>query len=271
MIAFPYPKYLNAVLNTDQAAAFLMLSVEAARERGIPEDRWLYWWGGAHTQEEAWWASERPSFVQCPAMIDAGTASLENAGVSIDDIDRIDFYSCFPIAVEMAAKQLGLEEDDPRGFTVTGGLPYAGGPASAYCLHSIATMADLLRESPGTKGLVTGNGWYLTKHSATVVSREPAEGALAPGGAVDVAAAPGPVKIVDEAGGAATLETYTLLYGRDGAPERGIAIGRLDDGSRFLANTPDERDVLERFAAVENVGRRGVVSSRDGHNRFEPC
>jgi acetyl-CoA C-acetyltransferase len=248
-----------------------MMSADAARAYGIPEDRWVYWWGGAHAHERAWYASERPDFAACPALRAAAGGALDRAGIGIDDVDLIDFYSCVPVAVEMACEMLGVDEADPRDLTVTGGLPYAGGPGNSYTLHALAVVVDRLRAGAGRAALVTGNGWYLTKHSATVVSREPAEGALAPGGAVDVAAAPGPVKIVDEAGGAATLETYTLLYGRDGAPERGIAIGRLDDGSRFLANTPDERDVLERFAAVENVGRRGVVSSRDGHNRFEPC
>ena len=84
-----------------------------------------------------------------------------------------DFYSCFPVAVEMACQMLNLAIDDPRGFTVTGGLPYAGGPASAYTLHSLAAMVGRLRENPGDRGLVTGNGWYLTKHSAAVLSSAP--------------------------------------------------------------------------------------------------
>ncbi len=275
MIAYPYTKYLNAVLNTDQACAYLMLSVEAARALEIPEERWLYWWGGATTQEEAWWASERPNFAACPAMLDASSAALDNAGTSIEEIDRIDFYSCFPIAVEMAAEQLGLEEDDPRGFTVTGGLPYAGGPASAYCLHSIATMADLLRDGPGSKGLVTGNGWYLTKHAASVWSTERKPGELPrdglrqerPSDAVETA----PVPVAEEAHGTGVVETYTVVYDREGAPEKGIVLGRTEDGRRFLANTPSDRDLLEAFVAAEEIGREGKLSHEDGLNRFEPA
>ena len=274
MIAFPYPKYLNAVLNTDQAAAFLMTSVEAARTLGVPEDRWVYWWGGAHTQEQAWWASERPNFAQCPAMLDASGSALENAGVSSDELDAIDFYSCFPIAVELAAAQLGLAEDDPRLFTVTGGLPYAGGPASAYCLHSIASMAERLREHPGSKGLVTGNGWYLTKHAASVWSSERKPGGLPRNGLVNplpgdqMERAPAPA--VTEAHGPGSIETYTVVFDREGAPARGIVLGRLLDGRRFLANTPDERSLLESFVASEEVGREGKLSHQDGLNRFDP-
>ncbi len=275
MIAYPYTKYLNAVLNTDQAAAMLMMSAEAARSLGIPEDRWIYWWGGAHTQEEAWWASERPNFAQCPAMLDASLGALSNAGLSIDDIDLIDFYSCFPIAVEIAAAQLGIQEDDPRGFTVTGGLPYAGGPASAYCLHSLAAMAERLRERPGARGLVTGNGWYLTKHAASVWSTEPKPGALPSAQLSEQRAATGmeraPTPVDPEARGSATIETYTVIYDRQGAPERGIVLGRSDEGKRFLANTPPDRDLLESFVAREQVGRTGQLTDRNGQTCFEPA
>ncbi len=275
MIAFPYPKYLNAILNTDQAAALLLLSVEAARSFGVPEDRWLYWWGGAQATEDAWWASERPNFAQCPAMLDASTGALENAEVGIDEIDLIDFYSCFPIAVEIAAQQLGLDEDDPRGFTVTGGLPYAGGPASAYCLHSLAAMVERLRERPGARGLVTGNGWYLTKHAASVWSTGPKPGALPSAQHPEQRPATGmeraPAPVDPEARGPAIIETYTVIYDREGAPERGIVLGRSDEGKRFLANTPPDRDLLESFVAREQVGRTGQLTDRNGQTCFEPA
>ena len=58
-----------------------------------------------------------------------------------------------------------------------------------------------------------------------------------------------------EADGAGVVETYTVVHGREG-PERGIVIGRLEDGRRFLANTPDDRALLEAFVAREELGRR---------------
>src|SRR4051794_35134793 len=97
-----------------------------------------------------------------------GKRALEMAGVSLDDIALFDLYSCFPVAVEVGAEELGLALDDPRGLTVTGGLPYAGGPGNNYVMHSVAAMAEKLRGRPGAYGLVTGNGWYLTKQSTGV-------------------------------------------------------------------------------------------------------
>ena len=47
---------------------------------------------------------------------------------------------------------------------MTGGLPYFGGPGNNYVTHSIAEMMDTVREKPGSRGLVTANGNYVTKN-----------------------------------------------------------------------------------------------------------
>lgn len=273
MISWPYTKYLNAILNTEQAASLLVCSVAKARSMGIPESKWVYWWGGAKSQEKAWWTSERPDFAACPAMQDTLTSTLANAGVDVSEIDHIDFYSCFPVAVEMACEVLGLDVADPRGFTVTGGLPYAGGPASAYTLHSLAAMVGRLRDNPGDKGLVTGNGWYLTKHSAAVLSSAPKTGAL-PGSrlldklpSADMPTAP--IAVADAPTGEGVIETYTVAYGRDGKPDRGIVLGRTTGGQRFLANTPGDPSMLEEFVLQERVGQTGRLRHQDGMLVFE--
>lgn len=267
MVAFPYTKYLNSVIETDQAAAVWITSAATARAHGVPQERFVYCWGGAHAVERAWFPSERPDFAACPALAAAARAALARAGAELEAVDWIDFYSCFPVAVEIACEMLGLDEEDPRGFTLTGGLPYAGGPGNNYTLHALAAMVVRLRAAPGTVGLVTGNGWYLTKHSALVCASAPPEKQAeappqeaGPEARVPLACAEGP----------AVLETYTVLYDREGAPQRGIAIGRLEGGERFLANTPGDRETLEAFAAREQVGRRGRVRVVSGRNLFEP-
>ena len=222
-------------------------------------------------EERAWYATERPSFVESAAPRAAAGDALATAGVGVGEVDLIDFYSCFPVAVEMACEMLGIEEADPRGLTLTGGLPYGGGPGNNYTLHSLATAAERLRGGAARSALVTGNGWYLTKHSATVLASEPKQGALVRAAEADVSGEPDPMGVRVEAEGAAVVETYTVLYDRDGTPARGIVIGRLDaDGARFVANTPDDPDALARFVAVENVGRPGKVHHRNGANCFEP-
>jgi acetyl-CoA C-acetyltransferase len=271
MVAYPYTKFMNAVMETDQAAAILMTSAAAARDLGVPEQRMVHWWGGAYAQEEAWYPSERLDFAVCPALREAVGGALDEAALSVDEVDHFDFYSCFPVAVEMACEMLGLAEDDPRGLTVTGGLPYFGGPGNEYTLHALATMVEGVRSTPGTKGLVTGNGWYLTKHAATVVASGPRDGGLPAQRREDEGVVPETTASTESAEGDATLETYTVVFDREGAPLRGIVLGRTDEGRRFVANTPEDRLLLEAFVAAEEVGRRGRVSHRDGRNLFDPA
>jgi len=277
MIRFPYTKYLNAVLVTDQAAGLLIASQEMARQLGIPEADWVYWRGGALEIEDPWFVSERPSFAESPSLSSCHRAALENAGLDLDEIDFFDFYSCFPSAVAMACEMLGLAQDDPRGLTLTGGLPYAGGPGNSYSLHALASAFDALREGRGEHAFVTGNGWYLTKHSAVVLSRVPAPPNTDP--RADAASSQAraewkapPVALRGEVQGMATVETYTIVHARDGAPEQGIIVGRLEEtGDRFLANTPNDPRLLESLEACELIGTRGRVRSSDGTNEFLPA
>lgn len=274
MISFPYPKYLNAVLNTEQAAGLIVCSAAKAQSLGITKDRWVYWWGGAESQEKAWWCSERPDFTQCPSMKDTHISALHNAGVDIGEISHFDFYSCFPVAVEMACEMLGLKITDSRGFTVTGGLPYAGGPASAYTLHSLAEMVRVLREHPGNRGMVTGNGWYLTKHSAAILSSTPKAGELSVSHLINdlpsLAMATEPKKVDVDASGEAVIESYTVSYNREGDPVRGIVLGKTAKGSRFLANTPEDPSFLHEFVREEQVGRPGSLKKVAGKSLYTP-
>jgi acetyl-CoA C-acetyltransferase len=184
------------------------------------------------------------------------------AGVSIDDIAYFDLYSCFPAAVQLGRDALGIEPEDPRPLTVTGGLPYFGGPGNNYTMHSIAQMVEQLREDPERAGLVTGLGWYATKHAVGVYSGRPPSGAWErtdPGvDQSELNRLPRP-ELTDDADGPATIETYTVIHDRDGQPQRGIVIGRLDDGRRFIANTPGDLGLLDSITAREFVGERGAV------------
>ncbi len=276
MIGFPYPKYMNAIMEVDQSAALLMTSVAAARELGIHPSRFVYPWGGADAQD-LWLVSDRVNYHSSPAIRITGQRALAMAGVGLDQIDRFDLYGCFPSAVQIGRDMLGIAPDDPRPLTVTGGLPYHGGPGNNYVMHAIATMMQQLRAAPGSIGLVSGLGWYLTKHSIGIYSAAPPDrapdwlGVRADAARLqaEIDAAPHPI-LVPHANGRGSIETYTVLHDRDGTPVTGIVIGRLDDGRRFLANTPDDRSVLEGLMDHEAIGRRGEVSEAGGVNRFDP-
>jgi acetyl-CoA C-acetyltransferase len=270
-IGYPYTKYMNAVLDVDQAAAVLLTSAGEARALGIPRDRWVYLWASADAVDR-WFVSERRNYHSAPALRVAGARVLAAAGVGIDRVRYFDLYSCFSSAVETARDMLGIPASDERSLTVTGGLPYAGGPGSNYTTHAIATMLGRLRADPGALGLVTALGWYITKHAVGIYGAEPPPNGWRRAEPYDDAAAPATdaPALAETPSGAGTIETYTVMHERDGTPVRGLVIGRLAaDGRRFLANTPPDREVLEGLMGTEGVGRRGHVCTVDGTNRFD--
>ena len=268
-VGFPYTKYLNAVIEVDQAAALIMTSVGKARELGIPESRWIYLHGCADASE-IWNVTERVNYHTSPAIRMIGKKAFAMAGLDVGDLSFIDLYSCFPSAVELACRELGIAEDDPRGLTVTGGLPYFGGAGNNYVMHSVATMLDKLRARPGAFGLCTGNGWYVTKHSAGIYSTKPTEGRWQredpKSYQKEIDTEPHP-EVVEKPEGAAKIETYTVVMDRKGK-RFGIVVGRLENGKRFLANTPDDDATLDWMMREEMLGRVGTVTTTAQNNLF---
>jgi len=256
MIGHPYPKLMNSNNSVEQAAALLLCSVERARELGLPADRWVFPWAGTDANDTRF-VGHRVSLHRSPAIGIAGAKVLSLAGVGVDDLAHVDLYSCFPSAVEVAAAELGLALD--RQLTVTGGLSFAGAPMNGYVMHSIATMAGLLRADPGSRGLVTANGGYLTKHAFGVYSTEPPAAGFRHADLQDQVDEL-PRRVLDEApDGEVKIETWTAMHNRSGEPETGIVVGLLAGGQRALGTTTDP-DVLNALVTEDLAGRRARIS-----------
>jgi acetyl-CoA C-acetyltransferase len=261
-VGFPYTKYLNAVIEVDMAAAVVMTSVEKARALGIPESKWVYLHGCADAND-IWNVTDRVNYYSSPAIRMVGKKAFGMAGKSAADMDFIDLYSCFPSAVELGCKELGIAENDPRGLTVTGGLPYFGGAGNNYVMHSIVTMMEKLRAKPGAFGLCTANGWYVTKHSAGIYSTTPTQDAWkreTPSSyqpEIDNEAHPA---VTETPNGPATIETYTVVTDRKGK-RFGLIVGRDAQNHRFLANTADDDATLDWMMREDMLGRAGTVAA----------
>ncbi|MFI5841617.1 acetyl-CoA acetyltransferase [Catenuloplanes sp. NPDC051500] len=254
MIADPYPRYLVSRDKVNQGAAVLLASAGAARRHSIPQDRWVFLHGHADLRERD--VLDRPDLSAYPAAVAAVRHALDQAGLDLADLGVLDLYSCFPIAVFAVCDGLGLPADDPRGLTVTGGLPFFGGPGNNYSLHAIAEVVRRLRRAPGTFGLVGANGGFLSKYSVGVYSTVPAPWRESGDAAIQAALDRVPaVPLCDDPSGPAVVETYTRKPGQDA-----IVIGRLDDGRRFVASTPPGEDDL--------LGARGHVTTEDGRVAF---
>ena len=262
-IGYPYTKYLNSNMFVDQAAAVLLMSTAAADAAGVPQDSRVYLHGSADTHEHIL-VSNRVDFHSSPAVRIGAAHALAEAGVDAADLDHIELYSCFPVAVEIAADMIGLAHDDPRGLTLTGGLPYFGGPGNNYSMHGIAEMVGRCRAHPGTTGLVFANGGYLTKHSFGVYSSQPATHWQRSDPATyqaTIDALPAPA-FTETPSGEGIVETFTVIHDK-GVPAFAILYVRLDDGegqpgTRALAQMHDDLDAL---IDAQVVGRRVAVTA----------
>jgi acetyl-CoA C-acetyltransferase len=259
MIGFPYPKLMNSNIQVDQAAAVIVCSVAAAEAAGIPSDQWVFLHAGADANDH-WFVSDRWSLGRSPAIAACGRHGFGLAGIGVDDVAHLDLYSCFPSAVEVAALELGIDAWDPsRAPTVTGGLCFGGGPGNNYVTHSIASMVDRLRSDAGSYGLVTANGYYLTKHALGIYSTTPPAGGFKwASGQPDVDASPTRAVAGDHEG-PVTVEAYTVLHERDGSPQLGIVGALTADGARTWANTTDA-SLLHALVTEEVEGRAADVS-----------
>ena len=241
MIYFPYPKYVNAVMDVDMGAAVIVTDAATARDWGLGADEvaYLAGWADAH---DIWYLSQRPVIARSPALAECARRALDSAGVTMDDVGGLDLYACFPSSVEVARDSFGIAVDDPRPLTLTGGLPYHGGPGSNYVTHSIANTLQWLRAGHGDHALVHGNGYYLTKHSVGLYARHAPDEAPQPPDKlqeyVDGLDEALEVEPSAEDGATATIVAYTVPFDRAGDPQAGI--GLVDLGGRRTIAFADE-------------------------------
>ena len=269
-IGYPYTRAMNPVLAVDMAAAVIMTTAGKARQMGLDQSTWIYLRAGTDVND-IWHVSERPNLHTSPAIKAAWESVSARAGIALDEISSFDIYSCFPSAVQVACSEIGLSPLDNRGITVTGGMPFFGGPGNNYSLHAIAQMIVSLRDAGNGHGLVTANGLYLTKHSLGIYSTEPP---MSDWQDIDrhaiqerIDATPR-MSLAPDPSGPATIETYTVSFGREG-PTRGIIIGRNPAGERIVANTGTDADTLSQLIAQDPIGHSGNVRVEDGINLFE--
>lgn len=265
-IADPYTRFVVARDQVNQGAAVILTSIQVAQELGVPQDKWVFLHGHADLREKD--LLDRQDLSRSPAAVLASTHALEIANIDTAELATIDLYSCFPIAVSNVADGLGLTADDPRGLTLTGGLPFFGGAGNNYSMHAIAETVDRCRKEPGTFGFVGANGGLLSKYSVGIYSTAPTTWREDRSSQLqdEINAWPA-VPLADHPEGWARIETYTVKHGRTG--RTGIVIGRLEiTGERFIATGIDgDTDLLDLLDAPEPIGQRVFVRSFGYGNR----
>lgn len=263
MLAFPYTKLHCSQWNVDQAAGLILCSVEAARGFGISEERWIYPLAvteSNHMQP----LSERGELHRCPGFRIAGQRALEVAGLEGDELTHLELYSCFPSAVRVQARELGISRD--RKLSVSGGMAFGGGPLNNFVLQAVARMAQLLRTDPDSTGLVTAVSGILTKQGVSLWSMRPGPAPFRFEDVSDAVAMASESRSVDEHyAGPATIDSYTVLY-EGGEPAQGLAICDAPGSQRAIASTRDV-DLTRAMTREEFCGRK-VVIDREGRLRL---
>ena len=251
MLAFPYGKLHCSQWNVDQAAGLVFCSVATARALGIARERWIFPLAVADSNHMLPY-SERRLLHRCPGFARAAERAFARAGRDLASVTHRELYSCFPAAVRVQLRELGITGDRP--LSVTGGMSFAGGPLNHFALQSLVRMGQLLRAEPGSTGLVTAVSGVLTKQGVSLWSSEPG---AAPFAHDDVSEATrretGAVEIVDAAPGPATIATYTVVY-EGSEPKRAVLIADGADGKRMLVSS-GEAAFVEAATREEFCGR----------------
>jgi acetyl-CoA C-acetyltransferase len=266
MIADPYPRLMVARDQVNQGAAVLLMAVSIAMEIGVPQDHWVFLHGHADLRERN--LLDRPDLSRAPSAVIAAEEALRVADIDVDQIATFDLYSCFPIAVFNVCDGMGLSADDPRGLTLTGGLPYFGGAGNNYSMHAIAETVCALRDRPGSYGMVGANGGTLSKYSVGIYSTTSrpwqADGSVA----LQSELQSRPVaEVAQRPDGFARIETYTVRDTKSGPV--GIIVGRLDaDDRRLLANPAEaDDDLLHLLIDGEPIGAQIMVQPNETGNK----
>jgi acetyl-CoA C-acetyltransferase len=262
-IADPYLKWHIAQDSVNQSAAIILTTLGQARSWGIDNSKIVYLHSHAAFSDSP--ISERPVLGESEPMKRALAAVLKSAGLSASQMAHIDIYSCFPIVVLLAAKYLNL---DWRAvpLTITGGLPFFGGPGNNYSSHAIATLVQTLRNQPSDYGLILANGGFLSKQAAGIYSAQPPKHWTPFLG--DQKTETKPVSLLSETCDA-TIETYTITHDRFG-PNHGVILAQNGNG-RVMAKVRSGHHATLRYIMEQDslIGQPISVTHENGKNYID--
>jgi acetyl-CoA C-acetyltransferase len=260
MLAFPYTRLHCSQWNVDQAAGLVFCSLATARALGIPRERLVFPLAVAESNHMLP-MTERRHLHRSPGFARAGERALAAAGRTAREVEHLELYSCFPSAVRVQARELGIDEGRP--LSVTGGMAFAGGPLNHFAYQALARMARVLRADPGSAGMVTAVSGVLTKQGVSLWSAEPGPRTFAFEDVSEEAARETPaVEVVAGAEGPAVVATYTVLFEGE-APARTVLLCDLEDGRRALVASP-EPALAEAGLREELCGRELALSAAGG-------
>ena len=255
MQAFPYTRAHCSSWNVDQAAALVLCSAEKADALGIDRSRWIFPVASAESNHMLP-VSARADLIRSPGADAAAAAVLAAGGLAANQIDLVDLYSCFPVAVDVFAEAAGLAADS--ALTITGGMAFAGGPFNNYYLQATARAAQLIRAGAGRNALLSCVSGILTKQAFALWSKDrPSNEFERMDVTPQVAAAARELPVVEQYSGEGRIAGCTVLYAR-GSARRAVALVDTNAGARALA-VSDADEIVAGMERQEWVGRSVTI------------
>jgi len=262
MVSWPYAKLHNSQINVNQGAALLFTNVATAGAMNIPTDNWIFLRGGVESNFMQP-ITLRPEVHRAPWVRATSEAALDLAGLEMADINAMELYSCFPVAVQMQAQEMGIDLAE-RMHSITGGMTFAGGPFNSFVLHATASMVNHLRSSSATNGLVTSISGFVTKHATAVWSTEPPTGSGLRIGDVTAEMETLPsMNVVEDHDGPAEVVAATVVHNRTG-PTHALVMAEATtssgDVARLIAKSEDPDTMTEIMANPDTLASITVTA-----------
>jgi acetyl-CoA C-acetyltransferase len=250
MLSYPYTKSLVSQWNVNQAAGMILCTLEKARSLGLDESRFVYPLAVVDS-EYMLPLSERSEIHRSPGFKLAGERALSHIDVGIEEVDLLELYSCFPAAVRVQQRELGV--DPTRLATQTGGMTFAGGPLNHFALQGWVKMVERLRANSGGTGLVTAVSGLMTKQGVSLLGTDPKRPFLFDNVTEAAAASQSTMTVLPSVEGKARVAGYTVIHGHDGMRKVALACD-LDEERRVLVAV-DDSDLADEGMQHELCGR----------------
>ena len=257
MLAYPYNKLHCTSWNVNQSAAIIICSEELANELEIDNKKRVYPISSSENNHMIA-IQQRPKLYESLGMTYAAN-SINKMIERLDiKLDAYDLYSCFPAAIKMFTKSIGLDSEIPK--TVTGSMPYAGGPLNSFVIHSTVKMIQKIRALEVKYGLITGVSGMMTKQSFCVWGKEYKEHFIFDDVTERAKLDESPIELSNISEGKGEIIGYTIIEGNENAAK---AVLYLDDEKkhRKVVSSMD-KNFINLLMEEEWVGK--ILKFKDG-------
>ena len=249
-IAYPYNKLHNSSWNVNQASALILCSEELADQLNVPKNKRVYPLVSSETNHMIA-VIQRPDLSKPAGLRLAANYLMETAQSYNINPSMFELYSCFPVAVLLFAEALNIPDYTDK--TVTGGMPFAGGPLNNYMIHATAQVLEKIRNNPSEIGLVTGVSGMMTKQALAIWGKDPLMDFRAKDVTQEAAILETPVAMSSQNDGEGKVLGCTTLFQNNEGIKAIIYAEDTNQQRKVITST--DKDIIKNLGEEEWVGK----------------